>query len=912
MTMRILSALVALSLTAAPPASAQRLTLNFLPPDLPPGNACNAETERFDDDETQVADDGSGPKMLDDTGRLQFLASDIRNLQRADANGGFDFIMALISRRAELDPAYAGVEEAFDRVDTYLLAGRPDELSGTGLVETLARGIDSLDWSDTVRLARFYRHGTGVPKDRDFAVRLITDKAFLGSANALMEVLQMQVRGEDVGDWTLPPEETARLAFGGLIGQQNRGLCARAERMAREYLGGDILTPNPSLAFAWRKFAADQGGAEAAWRVVEHYLNATGDGRDEAALRHYLQQAVAGGFVVEPGMVDEVVSSGASTEAEVRRILGFNHARSGRAERLSAERFMDLDARLTPKGVDADGEVLQYLREIAALPDPHPSVLTRLAREVILRKGRWAGRDEAMAILRTAVAKGDTDATMLLAELLLADRHDPAAVSEAETLLTDVIARHGYAPAMDALDRMYRCQLPGAPYLDEAAHWAEAYRASGVAPVSVSTNDLARLDARHEPEVIARLQRLAIDGHANSTAGWLQYLQSNAMTPDTVLRYWAGQTAHSNIALEAYALQQYDLALTPRERKSAAEFVRRAYLDIGPAIALEYALTLLEDSGRDPETAAQIQDVLEGAALRGEGAAIRLLQRLTGRDPVEVYTQHADAIEARGDFLAQMVAAPHLDDAAFRRAMDRAVSMMNCTTKDVTELADAYLARGLDVEALAWIRIGQALEGGNTLAKLGLSDGQMAAFDIGLSAAEDMARVPETDGDDYDIARQSFLETSDIRSERFDPDEAAANLVRLLNTRSRAQFLWALEHYRTANAVVRAGVDAKVDVRAGLERASANGDQEAQYHLGLLIRTDGTTPADLAASTDWLRQAAEAGHGGAMIEYAFAVGFGIGRPADPKWALTWLDRAETFAPGKASELRALLAAMVAQ
>lgn len=117
---------------------------------------------------------------------------------------------------------------------------------------------------------------------------------------------------------------------------------------------------------------------------------------------------------------------------------------------------------------------------------------------------------------------------------------------------------------------------------------------------------------------------------------------------------------------------------------------------------------------------------------------------------------------------------------------------------------------------------------------------------------------------------------------------------------------------RTANAVVRAGVDAKVDVRAGLERASANGDQEAQYHLGLLIRTDGTTPADLAASTDWLRQAAEAGHGGAMIEYAFAVGFGIGRPADPKWALTWLDRAETFAPGKASELRALLAAMVAQ
>ena len=896
-----------------PPAVAERLTMSFLPPDLPPGNVCNAPAERFEDDETQIVGaEEPGEQILDDTGRLEFLARDIRNIRRNDPDGSFDFIMALISRRAELDSRYAGLEETLDRVDTYLAAGRLEELEAAGLIGSLTESREEMGWSQAVRLARFYMNGIGVEKDREFAIGLIVDQAYLGSASALLEVLRMQLRGEEIEDWTLTPERTAELAFGGLIGRPNRGLCNRAERMAREYTDGDLLTPNPNLAFAWRKFAADMGGAEAAWRVVEHHLSESGEDQNTGTLRHYLQKAVGNGFVILPENVDEIVANGAKTEAEVRRILGLNYAELGQSDRLSAVPYFDLDVRILAASIAEDGEYLQYLREISVLPGVPGTVLTRLAKEVMLRKGRWAGEDEAKSLFREAARLGDPESALALARILMQDRRSPEKVAEIEVLLGDAVARHGHTNAMRALETLYRCQLPDAPRISEAAFWADAQSAANLEPVVVSMTDIARFDARREPEAVARIQGLAVRGHSGSSADWLQFLQSDHTTPENALRYWAGRVSRSDVALEKYMLQEFELALTAADRRSAVELFRRVYLSIGSAISLELALALVEDAGRDPVVADEIRELLTNSANRGQGAAVRLLQRLTGRDAAEVYEQFTDAIDTRGDFIALVYAAPLVSDEVFERYMDRAVSLMNCTTKDITELTEAHAMRGLDEDALHWLRVGLAVEGGNSLMRLGLSTRQTADFDRGVSIAQDMLQGPMPVGETFDRHRQLYLAAADPRDPEFDPVSAGENLAAILGMDDREQYLWAITQYRKADPAVRDATDGQIDVRAGLRSAAETGDDAAQYELGMLLRTLASTPSDLEISNEWLSQAAKSGNGDAMVEYALAIGFGVGRPADPKLALIWLERAEGLYPGRGRELRRTLSAMVGE
>jgi TPR repeat protein len=908
---------LALTLTSAcwlsAPAFAERLTLTFLPPDLPPSNICNAPIERFDASETQVADDSdfaSETEIPDE--RIAFLSRDIRDLRRDDPNGAFDFIMALITRRAELDADYAGIDETFDRVDTYLAARRIDDLRRDGLLTALTEQIIAMGWGQTVRLARYYMNGIGVDKDRDFAKELIVDKAYLGSAGALLEVLRMKMRGEELDNWVLDTEETARLAYGGLIGRPNRGLCGRAERMALEYLEGDILTPNPDLAFAWRKFAADMGGAEASWRMVEHYLSATGEQSNQAALRHYLEQAVEGVFVGLPATVQDIAASGAEIEEEVRRILRDNHARVGQSDRKSAVPYLDMDARLASMSIAEAGIYLEYLYEIAELPNPPGSVLTRLAKEIGLRKGRWKGREEIDELLRRATALGEPEAAVLLARSLITEREDPQAVSEAEALLTGAVARHGHAEAMRSLDTLYRCQMPDGPHLETANHWSQAYRAAGIHPVSISAGDLARLDPERDPEVIAHLHALALTGHGGSSASWLQYLQSDAASSTTAIRHWAGRVSRSDLALETYLRQEFELAITPLQRKSTVELFRRAYLDIGSAVSLDLALTLVEHAGRDPDTAAEIEQLLRNSASRGEGAAIRLLQRLTGADGADIYAEFAGKIEARGDFIATLYAAPYISNFTFRRYMKRAVSMMKCTTKDITEIMEVYAARGWDEETLHWLRVGQAVEGGNTLMRLGLTNRQIDDFARGTSIASDLVSSPSPVADRYDRLRQLYLAASAPNAPKFDPDAAGQHLATILSHSDRDEYFWAVAQYRQADPTVRRVVDAEIDVRAGLTSTAKNGDTQAQFELGMLMRALAENASDLETSANWFNTAAQGGNADAMVELARAVGFGIGQKPDPKLALIWLDRAERLNPNKGGKLRTILEAMIAE
>ncbi|WP_347311237.1 tetratricopeptide repeat protein [Defluviimonas sp. SAOS-178_SWC] len=896
---------------AVQPALAERLTLNYLPPDLPPSNVCNADPEERDPAELQegAPEEQDQAPAPEDVAFLDYLTRDIRDLTHEDADRWFDFITVLINRRAELDPGFAGIEEAFARIDVYVSAGRLDALRSLGAVEGLARRSGDLTNSQKVRLARLYWNGIGVAEDRGVAEELITTAAFAGNADALMEALRLQVAGGSIETWDLAPEETATLAFGGMVGRLNRGICDRAERMAREYEDGDILTPNPDLAYAWRKFAADLGGAEAAWRVVEYHLSATAGEKDNEILLHYLSLAVRNGYAIEPGTVEDIVASGATTEAEIRKTLGYNYNRVGSARRRTAVPYLDLQVHLTGDFSSAENDYLRYLREVAALPGAPASILTRLAKELLQRRGRWAAEAEATVLLEQAAARDDPDAIILLANILMRYRGETAKTSRTENLLIDAVSRLGRGDAMNALDALYRCKFPGAPMLPEAQFWANVYRTADVAPVGVSPTDLAKFDTAMEPEAIAKIQSLALQGHGSSTADQLQLLQADPAASDAALRFWAVRVSRSDQALEDYVKQEFEHALTRGERYSAVELFRRAFLDIGPSISLDLAVTLVKHAGRDPTVVSEIEALLKLSAQRGEGAAIRLLQRLTGRDGEEVYRTYADAIETRGDFLALMYAAPYVPDDRFDDYMDRAISEMNCFTKDVAELADAYALRERPDQAYHWLQVGLAMEKGHVLSKLGLSDQQLTDFGRGKPAPTSAVDTLSLSEGDQDARRRLYLRMADPDDPAYDPEAAATHLETIVKHDDAPTLSWALAQYRRADQRLRDEIAKRIDLRAIEERAAQEGDSAAQFELGMLLRTEASGGADLNASATWLLRAAEAGHTEAMVEYAVALGFGLGIPADPKFAEIWLREADSLGNPRARDLMNVLSAM---
>lgn len=82
---------------------------------------------------------------------------------------------------------------------------------------------------------------------------------------------------------------------------------------------------------------------------------------------------------------------------------------------------------------------------------------------------------------------------------------------------------------------------------------------------------------------------------------------------------------------------------------------------------------------------------------------------------------------------------------------------------------------------------------------------------------------------------------------------------------------------------------AAIDVNATIEEAARNGDVEAQFRLGraaLLDTSRGKTGA--AEAVTWLRQAANGGHTGAMLQLGKLYRNGVGMPQNYELAEKWI------------------------
>lgn len=905
--MRLLTCVLVTALTTlhASPVGAQHrmLDLVFLPPEIEPRALCSSP-----EPDVAATEPGGGPgaEVLTDDLRIEFLAADIRRYQRDDAGRWFDFIDALISRRADLDEGYAGMPELLARVELHVDAGRLGRLEAAGLVAQLRARLDELSTAQQLTLAQFHLTGIGTAPDPDFAWDVVREAAFAGHPDALMMIARRQLAGKEVPEWEAPLDLTATMAFSGMLGQMDDSVCRRVERIAREYDDGGLVAPNPQIAFAWRKFAAEMGGRDAAWRVVEHHLGNSGVERDNAELAHYLRIALDESEHPAGDEAARLRASDAVDEVQLRDMLRFAPGRS--RARPSLATLLELPLALQGRQPSQASLYMDYLREIAQMDTAPGRVFTELAQEVLLRRGRWAGEAEAVPLLEEAVRRADPGAMRTLAGILMRYRADPSSMDRAVDLLSEAVSRFGDEAAMDDLDAFYRCRVPHAPATGPAGHWARAYRAAGVSSIFVDPADIAGLDRFATPGIIARIQSQALAGRTGALANHAQRVQLDPMSTRNARRYWADRLDNSEKAVEEYAKLELELAAGAGDRRRAIALLRRVYLHAGVTSALDLAVALVETGGRDPEIAAEAERLLTMAGNRGEGAAIRLLARLQAdRRPAQaVYREFSDQIARRGDFLALMFAIPFVAPDVARDYIDRAASLMNCGTKDIIEMSDAHAVLGDAGGVLHWQRVGLALEHGNVLAKLRLTDEQMAAYRDGRAPDELEVYTRATLDGDIVAYRQLYRLTADPALDTFAPAAAAGYLSALLRQGDEGDWRWAQAQLRAAPDHVRDAIGAAVDLRDLYRRAADAGDVRSMLELGLLMRDTAGSAEDLEESARWLKKAADNGSIPAMRELGQVLAHGIGVPRDRREAMQWLEKASRGGDVQAARLVRLL------
>lgn len=915
MNTRLPSLLGALALCwplAVQPARATTLDLVFLPPVIEKQDICNPEPrEEKPDDLTVEGDD----EDLSNAERLRFLRRDIRRLRAEGPDEWFDFILTLIDWRAELDPSISPVAILLEKIGLHVDAGRLDALTTAGLIAQVRAKEGVLTSAQRLVLAHYYMGGVAVERDVAYANELIRTAALAGNADALLDIARMEIEGNPMPGWEAPLDITVTLAFGGMLGQMDAGVCGRAGRIAREYFSGGVVTANPDVALAWYRFAADLGGAQGAWKIVEHHLNADAAAKDNAEMLDYLRLAVQRGIALEDNQIDRLITSGGVDLETLRTILGFNHSAQPDRLRPSVAPYFQLAVNIDGDEADDDNLYVKYLRELTRFENAPGWVYTYLARELLVARGRWAAEPEALDLLEIAAERDDPEGMRLLAKKLVRQRDNPAQLQRAINLLSESVTRHGWVKSMDDLDTLYRCQANDAPRLEEADLWAANYRATLDATLGISATDLIKLDPFREPIELARLQSQALDGRAQSLANYLQRVQVDPFSGETEKRLWAARLDSSNKALEEFAKLEFELATNPAERHLAVELFRRIYLNNGVTTALDLAITLTEDNARDPAIADEIIALLTKAGNRGEGASIRLKARLlTGRgDSVStieafrsVFEEFEDVIEERGDFLALMFAIPYVSVDKVDDYIDRAVSLMNCGTKDADELGDAYAIRLAPDLSYHWRRIGLTFEGGHVLSKLRLSDLQMKAYRNGRApdAVAVYRRILAEGGDG--ALQNLFVLTADPDLPSYDPNAAAGHLLAVLERGAPGDDTWALSQYHGAVPAVQAIVAQRIDIAAIYRRAAQTGDVAAQLDYGLFLRETATTTADLLESARWLGAAAKSGNVAAMRELGLALMLGLGGAPDGETALTWLDQAAQAGDAEAADMARLL------
>jgi TPR repeat protein len=898
--------LLAILLAGLLPVSvrAEPVDLYFEPPALDSGPVCD---QRLGDEalvaKWENADPGNLPAL--DTGLIK---RDFRRLMELDPHRWFDLVSAAEAQFQTLDPEYSDVNMVIDRIELLLAAGRVADLQKERLVDKLA----TVDLSQTPRaqhlLAGYLMRGIGIDKDEAKGEALLLAAAIGGNADAILTLVEREIAGDPVSGWTIPAELGVTMAFGALVGKLDPLICDRVNRIAREYMNGEIVARDPVLAERWYRFSADLGDGVSAWKVAEMHLHAEDIAKDNDILLHYLTAASDAGLPYAQVVLARLQADGALLPRDLEAAEATYRAAgevwpSGAASHVL---FLQAQSRRDPAWTP---RYLEALKVLTARSDAPAWALIAMAEQVLSEKGRWAGEAEALALLERATSLGEYVSMEKAAVMKFHLAHSPSEFYAAMDQLIQVVVTAGEVDPMLELSNAFICRAPDAPQVAEADYWVKVAQSTSTLAVDFSPQALAALAGNPDPIAEAEIQTQALTGRITAIAQYI-YLLEHRGVPAETLSFWESyatrfpgvMTARANLALQAVR--------RPSERLAALDLFRKA-LQLGETSAgTQLAEALLEEGHITPAAQAEALDILLPLAERGSGDAMAMLPLA---DPAQfpdlaaVHERFAPVIEARGDFDALLLALPLIKDrTVYADYVSRATSITACTFDEALRLTDA-VGRARDRALFErWLRISDYLAKGDGAALADLAD-VYSRYATDADQPKILAYYEAARADGSRVAIHRLLNIYSRRtSPQYDASLSAELFVDLVEVSAPEDLPPALTRLRSATPEIRAIAYRSIDEPALFLSAAESGNPVAMREYALILRNGAETAADVLESTDWLRRAAEAGEPAAMVDLAEALVFGIGTTPSREEALDWLGKAADLGSADAAQrLRSL-------
>lgn len=878
---------------------AQTLPLSFEPPEIQVGPVCIARKS----DEALTAQweawDGAALPQQD----VGLISRDIRRLAEIDPVAWDPTIQRVITLLPGVSRSFSPEHGILARIDQMIAMGQLQQLKSEGLVQQLLDRGDENSPKMLNALANFLSEGIGIDRDSTRGAEFLMAAAYGGNADALLTLSRLAVSGAAPEGWDINPQLAVTMAFGSLVGQIDPLICDRIGRIAREFSSGEVVETDHDLAVRWYRFAADLGDPVAAWRVAEYELQSELVTKDNDVLITYLTKAANGNLPYAQVALGRVYEAGALIPVDIARARSLYEAATDSGDRAGLIRLSGfLEAQLEGDPT-VEAAFLDTLDRIAHLENPPAWIFAKLASHVLQEKGRWAGQDEARALLEKGAALDDPIAIMMLAQINFGTaRTDVAFYAAVDTLIHALTTLGEAAPAAD-LRGAFLCKAPDAPLLEQAAYWAEAEAAIGSSSTEFTVSALEQLVKTPDPLAMAALQTQALYGRATPLANLLAVLESSD-APKSALAFWDDYAnRYANVATARAALS-LERATNTDERDVALNAFRAAIATGETGAALKLAKALLAD-GTDAARAEALA-LLGLLAKDGNGQAMALLPSadpVAYRTNLDVFKAFSSEIDARGDFMALTLAIPFLTDATVRDAyLGRAITAMQCSFPEALAFANMMALTGNPVEVRRWLAIADHLVGQNAWQIVELGDSHRTLLGRDGEATAQAYYEQAYDRGSRTAVLRLLRVHGDPATETYDKNRVVELYTELVARSDPSQIIVVLDDLSHKDTALRMAVEARLDLDRLYADAAAAGNTVAMREHARRLQISALTVEDLQESTGWLVRASEGGDAPAMVMLAQAYSMGVGVPASVENAQDWLIRAADAGDAAALDL----------
>jgi TPR repeat protein len=825
------------------------------------------------------------------------ISKDVNRLRNVDAAKHKETILRIIELLPKIKKSYGEADMLVDKVKLLVAAGDVAGVRDQGLVSRLL-ALGTTDPGQTNTLSDFVLQGLAPGVTAENGLKLKLKAALGGSPEAILDLVERVQAGEKIKGWEIDSKLAVNLAYGTLIGNLDDNVCERIARVARDFDTGKIVAKKPEIAVKWYRVGADLGDKRAAWKVAQHYIDGEFVKVDAQVVFKYLDMAVAGKNDAAIVALGNMYEEGALAERNTAKALALYDQALELKNPVALVKKVKLLSKLYQSSPELRIKYEQSLQKLYESDNPPAWSVMRMSRLLQEREGFWKSLVQSKALLEKAVALGDSESRIDLAEILISDNQSQADRQKAVDLLAQAVKSDGDVRAVENLARFYSCIEPNAQL---ESYWNGVKDAMGNDNVETGIGELASLSVEKDIQKIAALQTQSLYGRGSSIAIFRRYL---ALQPDSqaTQEFWAlrANEARNGMLEEIYAEFQGNLQLGRKDL--ARQSIKPISTLVNPSAGIAMARFLVENFANDVSSRELAKELVEPLARNGYGQAIKLLLSL---DSTQKLTDYSDVMQSRGDMLSQLILAERSNNSAERKIyLRRAAGSQRCDYNDAVTFGE-YALRLDPVQASQWLELAVRLSKSNHWLEVKVADLYMSA---GTERAKQRALDLYQRGHDAQENSASFRLVkyySDKSQRDYDPQKASDIFVDLINRSELKDLPERLAMLKNMKQEIRQQVSLRLNISQLYQKAAESNQPVAMREYGKILR-DGNASTGATEAFNWFLRAASLNDSESMFIVSQSYAFGIGVPASEEQARDWMIKSANAGFAEALKLRALM------